>query len=137
MVAYPTVSYPTGRSKVYNLGPGLHDLTDLLNGNGLTSSTLSARASGTRANATPLNAAVNLIAVCATANDSVALPPAVGGQVMWVANAGAASAQVYAAPGTADTINGIAAGTGVPLLNGKSDVFMSPLAGAWFTVASA
>lgn len=137
MAQYPTVTYPSGRQIVYNLGTGMHDLTGVLNGNGFTATTLTARAGGGRPNATSLNGAICLIAVCATANDSVALPPAVGGQLMWVINAGAASAQVFAANGTTDTINGVAAGTGIALANGKADVFMAPLAGAWFTVASA
>jgi hypothetical protein len=65
------------------------------------------------------------------------LPPATGGQLMWISNAGAASTQIFAANGTTDTINGVAGSTGVALAAGKSDVAMSPLAGAWFTVASA
>ena len=41
---------------------------------------ITATPGGTRAAAIPLTAAFNRIAVCATAADSVALPPAVGGQ---------------------------------------------------------
>src|SRR5215469_11238153 len=133
MAQYPTVTYPSGRAINYNLGTGMHDLTAMVNGAGWTANTYTARAGGGRANATILNAAVNLISVCATAGDSVKLPPAVGGQVMWVINGTAASAQMFAADGTSDTINGVAAATGVALAAGKSDVVMSPLRGAWFT----
>jgi hypothetical protein len=137
MAQAPTTTYPTGRHVSYNLGTGMHDLTPLLNGAGFTASTVTATAGGTRPPATPLTAAINLIAVCATAGDSVMLPPATGGQLMWISNAGAASAQIFAAAGTTDTINGVAAATGIALAAGKSDVIMSPLAGAWFTVLSA
>jgi hypothetical protein len=115
----------------------MHDLSLLASGNGFSASTVTANAGGLRPNATLLTGAINLIAVCATANDSCALPPATGGQLMWVSNAGAASAQIFAAVGTSDTINGVVAATGVALPAGKSDVFMAPLAGAWFSVASA
>jgi hypothetical protein len=106
-------------------------------GGGRTYTTLTARAGGTRAAATKLTAAVNRIGVCATAGDSVALPPAVGGQVIYVQNAGAASAQVFADPSTSDTINGVAAGTGVALANGKAASYFSPAFGVWFAVLSA
>jgi hypothetical protein len=131
------VSYPTGRTISFNVGTGMHDLSLMASGNGFSSASLTAHAGGTRALGTPLTSAINLIAVCATANDSCMLPPAVGGQLMWVSNAGAASAQIFANTAGSDTINGVAAATGVALAAGKSDVFMSPLAGAWFTVASA
>jgi len=137
MAQYTSVTYPTGQSVAYDLGPGLHDMTSIINGNGFTGMSVTAHAGGTRAAATPLTSACNLIAVCATTADSVTLPPAMGGQVMWVSNGGAASAQVYAANGTTDTINGVAAATGVALAAGKSQVFMSPIKGAWFGVLSA
>lgn len=137
MAQYPTVTYPSGRTINVNVGTGMHDLTPIINGNGFTGASLTAHAGGTRAPATPLSSAINLIAVCATAGDSIMLPPATGGQVMWVANAGAASCQIFAAMGTSDTINGVAAATGVALAAGKSDTVFSPLPGAWFTVLSA
>jgi len=137
MAQYPSITYPTGQSTVYNIGVGLHDMAPIINGNGFTGASITAHAGGTRAAATPINAALTLIAVCATTADSVALPPAVGGQLLWITNAGAASAQVFAAPGTSDTINGVAAATGIALAAGKSIVIMSPISGAWFGVLSA
>jgi hypothetical protein len=67
------------------------------------------------------------------------LPPAMGGQILWITNAGGASSQLFASTAGAgtDTINGIAAGTGIALANGKSLTLFSPLAGAWFGVLSA
>jgi hypothetical protein len=130
------VSYPAGRSVNFQTGIGLNDLSLLASGNGWSAASITARAGGTQALATPIRSACTLIAVCATAADSVQLPPAVGGQVMWITNAGAASAQIFANPG-ADTINGIANGTGIALANGKSVTLMCPLAGAWFSILSA
>jgi hypothetical protein len=130
------VSYPTGRTVNFNVGQGLHDISLLASGNGWSAATITAHAGGTQAAATPVRSACTLIAVCATAADSVVLPPAVGGQLLWITNAGAASSQIFAAPG-ADTINGVANGTGIALANGKSVTLMSPLAGAWFSILSA
>jgi hypothetical protein len=130
------VVYPTGRAVAFQTGIGLHDVSQLASGNGWSAASITAHAGGTQALATPIRTACTLIAVCATAADSVQLPPAVGGQLLWITNAGAASAQVFASPG-ADTINGIANATGIALANGKSITLMSPLAGAWFGILSA
>lgn len=132
-----TVSYPTGRSINFNVGTGMHDLSLLASGNGWSAASITAHAGGTRTPATPVRAAATLIAVVGSAADSVALPPAVGGQVLWVTNGGANSAQVFADPSTSDTINGVAAATGIALASGKSQVFVSPIAGSWFGVLSA
>jgi hypothetical protein len=130
------VTYPTGRAIAFQTGVGLHDVSQLASGNGWSAASITAHAGGTQALATPIRSAMTLIAVCATSADSVQLPPAVGGQLLWITNAGAASAQVFASPG-ADTINGVANATGIALANGKSFTLMSPLAGAWFSVLSA
>jgi hypothetical protein len=130
------VVYPAGRAVNFQTGTGLHDISMLASGNGWSAASITAHAGGTQAAATPVRSACTLIAVCATAADSVVLPPAVGGQILWVTNAGAASAQIFAAPG-ADTINGIANATGIALANGKSTTLVSPLAGAWFSILSA
>lgn len=131
------VSYPTGRSVSFNVGTGMHDLSLLASGNGWSAASVTAHAGGTRAAALPIRSAITLIAVCATAGDSVMLPPAVGGQVLWIINAGAASSQMFADASTSDTINGVAAATGVALAAGKSMTLMAPIAGAWFGVLSA
>ena len=87
--------------------------------------------------ATRLTAAVNRIATCATAADSVALPPATGGQVIYLQNSGTAACQVFADPATSDTINGVAAATGISLAVGGKASFASPAAGVWFSLLSA
>jgi hypothetical protein len=131
------VSYPTGRSIGFNVGTGLHDLSLLASGNGYSAASITAHAGGAQALSVPIRQACTLIAVSATSGDSVQLPPAVGGQVLWVTNGGAASAQVFASLGSTDTINGVAGTTGVALASGKSVTYVSPLAGAWFGILSA
>lgn len=121
----------------YSLGPGLFDPSIAAAGGGQSFASVTATAGGTRAAAVPLRTAMTRIAVCATAADSVALPPAVGGQELTVINSGAASAQVFAAPGTADTINGVAAATGIALAAAGKAQFVSPGPGVWFTILSA
>lgn len=90
---------------------------------------VTARAGGTKALATALTKQLNRITVCATADDSVLLPPAQVGAVVAVFNDGAAAARVFGA-GT-DTIDGVATGTGVPLTNAKRALFICFAAGAW------
>ena len=130
------VVYPAGRVVNFQTGIGLHDISMLASGNGWSAASIAAHAGGTQALATPIRSACTLIAVCATAADSVQLPPAVGGQLLWITNAGAASAQIFASAG-ADTINGVANATGIALANGKSMTLVCPLAGAWFSILSA
>jgi hypothetical protein len=130
------VAYPTGRAVSFNVGVGLHDVSQLASGNGWSAASITAHAGGGQALATPIRTACTLIAVSATAGDSVQLPPAVGGQLLWLTNAGAASSQIFANPG-ADMINGVANATGIALAAGKSITLMSPLAGAWFGILSA
>ena len=64
-------------------------------------------------------------------------PPAYGGQTIVVVNGAATNAmQVFAAVGTSDTINGVAAGTGVSLAAGKAATYVS-VPGAWYGNLSA
>ena len=127
-----------GGSSSYSLGPGLFDPTLAAAGGGQSwASTITATAGGTRAAAVPLRAAQNRVSVCATAADSVALPPAVGGQEVSLINSGAAACQVFAAVGTSDTINGVAAATGISLAAAGKAQFISPGPGLWFSILSA
>lgn len=132
-----TVSYPTGRTISFNAGVGMHDLSLLCTGNGWSAASVTAHAGGGQANATPITAGMTLIAVAATAGDSVVLPPAMGGQMVWIINGGAASAQIFTAVGLGGTINGIAGTTGIALAAGKAMQLVSPIQGAWFGVLSA
>jgi len=92
--------------------------------------TITAKASGTHADGTPLTAGVNNVSVVATTKDSVLLPSMTPGQVCVIANSGTATAQVFGA-GTA-TINGVATDTGVGLAAGKTGIFVAVTAGKIF-----
>lgn len=125
-------------ASIYSLGPQLFDPTMATVGGGQSfANGITATAGGTRAAAIPLRAAINRITTCATAADSVALPPAVGGQELTLINSGAAATQVFAAVGTSDTINGVAAATGISLAAAGKAQFVSPGAGLWFSILSA
>jgi len=116
----------------YSPGHQLFDPAELMAGGGLHfHPAVSARAGGGRALATPLRAAYNQLAVVAAAGNSVALPPAVGGQSIFVFNATTNAAQVFAAVGTTDTINGVAAATGIALAPSAAETFISPAPGVW------
>jgi hypothetical protein len=117
----------------YDRGPQLFDPTGIAS----FQNNITATAGGTRAAARPLVAAFNRISVCATAADSVALPPATGGQEVTVINSGAAATQVFAAPGTNDLINNVAAATGISLAAAGKAQFVSPDVGLWFSILSA
>lgn len=98
---------------------------------------LVAHAGGTRAAGLVVTAAVNQFATVATLNDSIVLPPAIPG--VWpngvtIINDGAAAATIYAAIGTSDTIDGVAAATGVQLTNATRAVFYCATAGQWFSL---
>jgi hypothetical protein len=54
-----------------------------------------------------------------------------------VINSGAAATQVFAAPGTNDLINNVAAATGISLAAAGKAQFVSPDVGLWFSILSA
>lgn len=72
---------------------------------------LTAQADGTKANATALGYGVNTVTTVAGAADSVLLPYAYPGAVVFVANTVATAIQTFG-KGT-DTVDGVATGTGV------------------------
>lgn len=91
----------------------------------------------TQATATPLTSVLNQVDTTA-ASTGVNLPNSKGSRVtpyQWVAifNNGASTLTVYAAQGTTDTINGVAAATGVTIPAGSSGLFNSAKPGVWFT----
>ena len=92
--------------------------------------TITAKASGTHVDGTPLTAGVNNVSVVATKADAVLLPAMTPGQVCIIANSGTADAQVFGA-GTS-TINGVATDTGVGLAAGKTGIFVAVTAGKIF-----
>lgn len=115
----------------------LHDATE---GGGLT-----AHSGGGQAAATLLDYGVNEVSTVAAPADSVRLPPAIGGQVVFVRNSGANSMQVYGDANASDTINGVATGTGVAVANTKNAIFIAmqtankglSIPGRWMMVLTA
>jgi hypothetical protein len=121
----------------YSPGPQLYDPTLNSQGGGhVPGDNITAHAGGGRASATKISGMINRVTTAATLDDSVALPPAVGGQMIIVCNAGLAAITVYAAVGTNDTINGVAAATGVNLAVATTAMFCSSTAGVWFWIKS-
>jgi hypothetical protein len=122
----------------YERGHQLLNPAEFVGGGGYSfTDGLVATAGGTRAAAVKLLTAMNRIVTCATAADSVALPPAVGGQTIYLVNSGAAAAQVFADVSTTDTIDTTTGAVGISLGAGGKVVFFSPTKGKWFSILSA
>jgi hypothetical protein len=117
----------------YSVGPQLFDPALFANGGGHSAASgITAYAGGGQANATPISAGINRIGTCRTAGDSIGLPRATGGQLLVVLNGTNNACQVFAAPGSTDTINGLAGSAGVNLATAKVAMFCSAGPGAWF-----
>lgn len=72
---------------------------------------LVAKAGGGQASATQLNSGMNVLATVATDADSVKLPAGTRGEVVYLFNGGAKSAQVYtSAAGFINGVNGVTTG---------------------------
>jgi hypothetical protein len=83
-----------------------------------------------QANAKPLPYDYNTVTAITAANDGVSLPPSVPGVSLVVLNTGAGPLQVYGLG--PDTINGVAAATGVGLPAAQGALFVCMKAGLWF-----
>ena len=90
---------------------------------------------GLSANTPVLVNGVNEVKTVASGSDSVVLPPAAVGVVVFVVNAGANAMQVFGSG--SDTINGTAGATGVSQANGKSALYVAADAGQWYRILSA
>jgi hypothetical protein len=129
---FPTLApnMPSGDALNKAIANGLRNYQDAI----------TALAGGGAAGAPLLALGVNKITTVANANDSVQLPPSgtAGGGAVVVANTSGASLQVFAnsasslPTGVLDTINGTAGATGVAVGNGKTAIFWTTAAGAWF-----
>jgi hypothetical protein len=93
--------------------------------------TLTAFAGGGQASALQLVGQMNRVTTVATAGDSVKLPASVAGLEVTVINHGANAMQVYGL-GT-DTINDVAAATGVSQMPGSTVLYFCTTAGNWYT----
>jgi len=97
---------------------------------------ITALAGGARNSSTPvLVLGSNEVTTVASGADSVVLPVAVPGSVVFVANAGASSMQVFA--NGSDTINGTAGATGVAQASGRSALYVAADLGQWYRILSA
>ena len=92
---------------------------------------LTAHAGGTQALATQLVNGLNEVGTTATNNDSVQLPLALPGTVVFVANSGAATLAVYGRYGSSDTIDGTAGATGTTQTTGVDNLYFCAAAGRW------
>lgn len=101
-----------------------------------THANITALAGGALSASTPvLTLGANEVTTVASSGDSVVLPKAVLGAVIFVANAGANSMQVFA--NGSDTINGTAGATGVAQANAKSALYVAADAGQWYRILTA
>lgn len=143
-----------GRAPQQGQGIGMPDfvwLNGLAGGNNRYTQSVTAFAGGGQASSTPMGvpnpqgieAGLAEIKVVASANDSVQLPQAIAGKVLFVFNSTANSANVYANPNNnkatsaLDTINGNTNVTAYALVGGKSVVFFCPRDGIWAANLSA
>lgn len=92
---------------------------------------ITAKAGGGQSGAYQLTRQNNRLTVVATAGDSVKLPPALPGLECFIINHGAQPAQIFG-NGT-DTINDVAAATGVPQMPNSTVIYLCMTAGIWYT----
>lgn len=91
---------------------------------------ITAHAGGGQASAYQLTKEMSRVATVATSGDSVVLPASAAGLTIILENAGANPMQVFGL-GT-DTVNGVAAATGVSQMQGSVVIYTCYAAGAWF-----
>jgi hypothetical protein len=97
---------------------------------------ITALAGGTLTANTPvLTLGSNHVGTAASSGDSVVLPSAVAGSVVFLANAGANPVQVFGKG--SDTINGTAGATGISVANAKRILFVAVTNNVWFSLLTA
>lgn len=92
---------------------------------------ITAFATGGQGSAVALTTTLNRIGTCATDGDSVKLPAATAGLVLYITNAGVAYANVF--PATGEIIDTLAANTAVSLPAGSRATFTCSVAGTWMS----
>lgn len=104
--------------------------------------TFTAHAGGGQASATQLGEGINVVTVVGSAADSVKLPAATAGDVVFVKNADAADSMTVFGFGT-DTIDGVASATGNAQAAGKGKLYYAAsgigdgVAGTWVSLLGA
>ncbi len=113
----------------------------LLTQSNLVAPAITAHAGGGKTSATQLTYGISNITVCATAANSVKLPPAVAGAWCFLRNVTATSMTVFG--GGTDVIDGVATGTGNPQAGTKGEIYFGVVgtgdgvAGSWVTLLGA
>jgi len=79
----------------------------------------------------PLTQDINIISVCANANDTVTLPPAADGMEVYIRNNGAQTLKIF--PASGDAINGAAANASVTLAAGASVRYSTADSTNWYS----
>lgn len=103
-----------------------------------TEDSITAHAGGGQSSAYQLTATISRVTVVVSANDSVQLPVANVGLNVWVINADSTDAmKVYGNYTAADTINGIATGTGISQPAGSNYQYTCTTAGNWVQLGGA
>lgn len=103
---------------------------------GTVTNGITAFATGGQANAVALTSTINRVTTVATAADSVRLPAAVAGAVVFVANAAAAnSMNVF--PATGEAINALSANAAFAMAANTRAMFFCAVNGVWSAVLSA
>ena len=92
-----------------------------------------AHAGGGQSSAYQLTSEINRITTVATSGDSVALPGSQPGLSIMVINHGVNPVQVYGAPGSSDTVDDVAAATGVSQMQGSVAFYICATSGAWYS----
>ena len=100
-----------------------------------TNTGITALAGGGRTGAPVLVLGSNEVTTVASGADSVVLPVAVPGSVVFVVNATATSMQVFA--NGSDTINGTAGATGVAQAGNKYALYVAADLGQWYRILTA
>ena len=115
------VSHPTDSAQVAKLRSSASGLTAL--------------AGGGQTGATAITTVLAEFATVATAADSSILPAAKAGMMLLVANAGAASMNVF--PASGEKINGGSANAAFAVANAKRCLFFCVKDGNWYTLLTA
>ena len=97
----------------------------------LSEDNITAAAGGGQVSARLLTSQTSRVVTVATAGDSIKLPPSSAGLELMVINSGANALQVYGSG--SDTIDGVAAATGVAQMLNSVVIFVCPSAGAWYS----
>lgn len=100
-----------------------------------TNTGITALAGGGRTGAPALTLGSNEVTTVASGADSVVLPKAVPGSVVFVVNAGANAFQLFA--NGSDTINGTAGATGISVATNKRIMCVAADLAQWYTILTA